>query len=93
METSSKGSMCTWLASSFCKIVNAVDDQAVTKGNSLLMPDEVDMLTTLRMSRYFMQLMRESYSHLSLKNFQDFVEDQEELESLNINNSLQIKTF
>ena len=77
MVTASKGSICTWLASSFCERVNSVANQVVTKVNSLLSPDEIDMLTTLRMNRDFMQFMRESYGHLSLKNLQDFVEGKE----------------
>ena len=63
-------------------------NQAVIKGNSLLLPDEVDMLLTLRMGRDFAQLTRESYGRLSLKNSLDFAEDNEEAESISLNNSL-----
>ena len=64
MVTASKGSIGTWLASSFCARVNYVDNQVVTKVNSLLLPDDIHMLKTLRMKREFMQLMRESYGHI-----------------------------
>ena len=75
MATTSKGSIVTWLASSFFEVLNSVANQVITKGNSLFSPDEVDMLATLWMRRDFMQFMRESCGHLSLKNLQDFVED------------------
>ena len=47
--------------------------------------DEVDMLTTLRMNRDFTTFMRYSHAHLPLMNFEDFIEDKEESQSLNIN--------
>ena len=43
------------------------------------------MITALRISKDFMKFMRESHSHLSLRNSEDFVEDKEEAESLNLN--------
>ena len=64
-----------------------------TKGNSLLLPNEVDMIETLRTSRDFVKLMRELHYHSSLKHLQDFVEDKEETQSSNIDSSLQLKTF
>ena len=44
MVTTSKCSIGTWLASSFYEKVNSVANQVVTKGDSLLLPDEVYML-------------------------------------------------
>ena len=49
----SKGLICTWLASSFCERVNLVANQAFIEVNSLLLPDEVGMIATLRTSRDF----------------------------------------
>ena len=65
-----------------------MDNQVVTKGNPILSPDEVDMLTTLWMNRDFMQLIIESYGNLSLKKFQEFAEDKREIEIINLSNNL-----
>ena len=88
MDAASKDSIGAWLASSFCKRVNSVLNQTVTKGSVLLAPNEIVMLATLQMSRELMKLMRESHAHLSLRHLQDFAEDKDE-ESLNLN-SLQL---
>ena len=58
MVTSSKGLTGACLASSFCERVDSVDNQVVTKVNSLLLPDNVDLLTTLQVNRHFMQFTR-----------------------------------
>ena len=87
MSTASKGYIGAWLASSFCERVNSVANKAVTKRNSLLLPDEVDMIVTLRIIRDFVRIMRESYDHSSLKNSQESAEDKEEVERMNLNNS------
>ena len=63
MAAASKGSIGAWLASSLCKRVNSVANQAVTKGSSLLAPNEIGMLATLRMSRNFVKIIRESHGH------------------------------
>ena len=78
METESKGSIGTWLASSFCERVNSVANQVVSKGNTLLNSNDIDVLTTQRMNSDFMMLMRDSHGHLSLKNLDYFIEDKEE---------------
>ena len=85
MVAASKVSIVEWLASSFYKRDDSVANKEVTKGNTLLAPDEIDMLATLRMSKEFMRFMRESHAHLSLMNFQDFIECIDEKESLNPN--------
>ena len=64
MATASKGSIGAWLASSFCKRVDSVSNQVVTKGNILLVPDEIDILKTLRMNKGFMKFVRELHTHL-----------------------------
>ena len=86
MVTTSKGSIDTWLASSFCGGVISVVNQVVTKGNSLLLLDGIGMLTALWMNREFMKFMRECYVHLSLKNLQDFIEEKEEEQSIDLSN-------
>ena len=89
MAAASKGSIGEWLSSSFCERHNSVTNQAVAKGSSLLVPNEIGMLATLQMSRELMKLMRESYAHLSLRHLQDSAEDKDEEESFNMN-SLQL---
>ena len=48
---------------------------------------------TLWMNRDFMKFIRESYGHSFIKSLQDFIEDKEKVQSLNLNNSSQLKTF
>ena len=62
--------------------MSSVTSQVVAKGSNLLEPDETSMLETLQISREFMKLMREG--HLSLRNLENFAEDEEEVESLNL---------
>ena len=38
------------------------------------------------MNREFMQFMRESHGHLSLKNLKDFIEEKEEAKGIDLNN-------
>ena len=61
-------------------------NQAVTKVNLLFLPDNINILTNLRTSRELIQVMREYYGHLSLKNFQGFVEEKEESQCIDISN-------
>ena len=61
MATTSKGSIGSFLAVSFCERINSAANQVVTKGNSTLAPDEIDMLVTLRTNRRFMNYMREHH--------------------------------
>ena len=85
MDAASIGSIGTWLESSFCERVNSVAIQVTTKGNALPYPEEVDMLEALRVNIHVMRFMRESNSHSSLRNFQDFAEDIDKEDSLNPN--------
>ena len=87
MLTTSKALKCEWIASSFCEKVDSVANQVFIKGNSLLLPDEIDTLATLCVGREFVQLMRDSYSIFSLKNFQDFMEEKEEAQCTNLSNA------
>jgi hypothetical protein len=56
------GSIGGSLASSFCQRINSCAKLVLTDGNSLLSPDEINMLVTLRMNRKFMQFMRENHA-------------------------------
>ena len=65
MATSSKVSVGTWLASSFCGRFNLVANQVVAKGNTLLALDEIEILTTPLMSRKCMKFMIEACSFIA----------------------------
>ena len=69
MATHSRASVGSLLASSFCERINSAANLIVTKGNTLLSDEEIDMCTTLRMNKGFMSFMREHYSHVSLEQF------------------------
>ncbi|XRB12311.1 hypothetical protein RI054_04g21470 [Pseudoscourfieldia marina] len=58
MATHSIGSMGSLLASSFAERINSAANIVLTKGNSVLNREEIDMCTTLRMNREFMRYMR-----------------------------------
>ena len=58
MAVASRGSIGGFLASSFCERINSCANLVLTDGNSLLSPNEINMLVTLRMNRKFMQFMR-----------------------------------
>ena len=79
------GSIEAWLESSLCERENQVANQVLAKGSTLLTHDEIDMLPNIRTNRRFMKFTRESHDHLSLRELEDFVEDKEEAESLNLN--------
>ena len=58
----SRGSIGGFLAASFCERINSCANHVLTDGNSLLSPDEINMLVTLRMNRNYMQFMRENHA-------------------------------
>jgi hypothetical protein len=62
MAVASRGSIGGFLASSFCERINSCANLVLMDGNSLLSPDEINMLVTLRMNRKFMQFMREHHA-------------------------------
>ena len=62
MAVASRGSIGGFLASSFCERINSCANLILTDGNSLLSPDEINMLVTLRMNRKFMQFMRQNHA-------------------------------
>ena len=61
MATTSRGSIGKNSAVSFCERINSAANLMMTKGNVLLTPDEVNMLTVLRMNRDFMEHMRKRH--------------------------------
>ena len=62
MASSSVGQLGALSAESYCERVLSCANNVVTKGNSLLSDDELEMIVVLRMNREFMQFMREHYS-------------------------------
>ena len=69
METTSKGSIALNTAVSFCERINSAANQTVTKGNTLLGSDEVNMLTVLRVNLKFMAYMRKRHPKASEQHF------------------------
>ena len=61
MATTSQGSIGALPASSFSERVNSVGNQVLTKGSTLLGPDEINKVVVLRMNRAFMKYMRRSH--------------------------------
>ena len=57
MATASRGCVGALLASSFCERINSTANLVCTNGNSLLCPDEINMLVVLRMNEGFMEYM------------------------------------
>ena len=69
MATTSRGSIGKNSAVSFCERINSAANLAMTKGNVLLAPDEVNMLTVLRMNRDFMEHMRKRHPEALKQHF------------------------
>ena len=69
MATTSRGSIAQNTAVSFCERINSAANQTVTKGNTLLGYDEVNMLMVLRVNRKFMAYMRKRHPKASEKHF------------------------
>ncbi|KAJ1455808.1 hypothetical protein M885DRAFT_564822 [Pelagophyceae sp. CCMP2097] len=59
----------TCCGTSYCERINSAANLILTKGNTLLADEEIDMCTTLRMNRSFMIFMRAHYGHVSLQQF------------------------
>ena len=64
MATASKGSIGSFMASSFCERINSAANLILTLGNTLLSDEEIDMLVVLRMNRDFLNFMHLHYSHI-----------------------------
>jgi hypothetical protein len=61
MACNSVGQLGALSAESYCERVLSCANNVVTKGNTLLSDEEVEMLVVLRMNRDFMTFMREHY--------------------------------
>jgi hypothetical protein len=62
MAVASRGSIGGFLASIFCERISSCANLVLTDGNSLLSPDEISMLVTLRMNRKYMKFMHENHA-------------------------------
>lgn len=62
MASSSVGQLGALSAEWYCERVLSCANNVITKGNTLLDDDELEMLVILRMNRDFMQFMREHYN-------------------------------
>jgi hypothetical protein len=78
MATHSRASLGTVLASSFAERINSGGSIIVTKGNTLLADEEIDICTTLRMNRGFMTFMRTHYCDISRQQFKMSVVTEEQ---------------
>ena len=70
MATASRGSIGAFLASSFCERINSIANLVLTDGNTLLSEEEINMLTTLKMNRKYLEFMRKNYGHMEEKHEQ-----------------------
>ena len=66
MAIISRGSIGTFLASSFCERINSAGNLVMTDGNTMLGDEELNMMATLRMNRDFMKFMRNKFGNISL---------------------------
>ena len=69
MASCSNGQIGALNAESFCERVLRCAGHVLSKGNTLLDEEELEMLVILRMNRDFMEFMREHYNHLSHQDF------------------------
>ena len=78
MVLASRGSIGSLLASSFCERINSARNIVMTKGNTLLGDEELNMLVVLRMNREFMKVMRTHFPHVALRDVTVTEKDNEE---------------
>jgi hypothetical protein len=69
MATHSRASVGSLLASSYCERLNSASKIIFNDSNSLLSPEEMNMLAILRMNKEFMDYMREHYPHIAKQRF------------------------
>jgi hypothetical protein len=69
MATHSRGFVSSLLASSYAERVNSAAKLILTKGNTLLAEEEINMCTVLRMNRSFMEFMRKYHPDAAKQRF------------------------
>ena len=70
MATHSRGSVGSLLASSYAERINSAANLILTKGNTVLAEEEINMCTVLRMNRRFMEFMRKYHPDAANQRFQ-----------------------
>ena len=68
-------------AESFCERVLSAANLVVTDGNTLLAPEEVEMLSVLRMNRGYMENSRSKYAEEAKQQFKVTVVEEHEQEA------------
>ena len=66
MATTTRGSIGTFLASSFCERINSADNLVMTDNNTMLGDEKLNMMATLRMNRDFIKFMRNKFGNISI---------------------------
>ena len=69
MASSSVGQIGALSAESYCERILSCANNVITKGNTLLGDEELEMIVVLRMNREFMQFMRTHYSAIAKQAF------------------------
>jgi adenylosuccinate synthase len=69
MATHSRGSVGSLRASSYAERINSAANLILTKGNTLLAEEEINMCTALRMNRSFMEFMRKYHPDAAKQRF------------------------
>lgn len=69
MPASSRGNIAAVPASSFPERINSIGNQVLTKGNSVLGLNEINMVAVLRMNREYMKYMRQKHPEASQQHF------------------------
>jgi hypothetical protein len=69
MDIHSRGSVGSLLASSYAERVNSAAKLILTKGNTLLAEEDINMCTVLRMNRSFMEFMRKYHPDAAKQRF------------------------
>jgi hypothetical protein len=79
MASCSYASIGALNAESFCERVLSAASLVVTDGNTLLSPEEVEMLSVLRINRRFMEICRSKFAKEAKQQFnQTIVEEDDE---------------
>ena len=80
MASCSYASLGALNAESFCERVLSAANLVVTDGNTLLAPEEVEMLSVLRMNRGYMENSRSKYAEEAKQQFKMTVVEEHEQE-------------
>ena len=88
MATTSRGTIESFLASSYVERVNSCANLVLTEGNSLLSDEETHELAVLQMNRDFMKFMCHTFNKLSIEKFKSLVQEKNEGDFNNIKENI-----